>query len=38
MKGAEAPKGDVYEPGTQIKKALKKGTAETAEDIVNNIV
>ena len=38
MKGTEAPKGEVYEPGVQVKRALKKGTAENSENIVKNII
>ena len=34
----EVPKGDNYEPGAQVKKALKKGVAETPEEIIDNIV
>ena len=37
-KATETPKGDTYEPGVQVSKALKKGSAETAEDIVENII
>jgi hypothetical protein len=38
MKGAETPKGDVYDPGVQVKKATKSGVADTPEKIVKNIV
>ena len=38
MKGTEAPKGDTYEPGAQVHIALKKGAAQTADDIVENIL
>ena len=38
MEGVKAPEGEEYEPGVQVKKALKKTTAETAEEIVENIL
>ena len=37
-KGTEVPKGDVYSPGKQVKKATGKGIADTPEKIVNNIL
>ncbi len=36
-KETEVPKSDVYEPGVQVKKAVKPGVA-TSEGIVNNII
>jgi len=33
----QAPKGEEYEPGKQVKKAKKKGVA-TSEGIVKNIL
>ncbi len=33
----EVPKSDVYEPGVQVKKAIKPGVA-SSEKIVDNIV
>ncbi len=33
----KAPKGDTYEPGAQVKKAIKPGVA-TSEGIVKNII
>jgi hypothetical protein len=38
MKGTETPKGDVYDPGVQVKKAMKKEVADTPEKIVKNIL
>lgn len=34
----EVPKGEGYEPGVQVSKAKKKGVADTAEKIVDNIL
>jgi len=34
---ADAPKGDAYDPGKQVSKAIKPGVA-TSEKIVKNIV
>ena len=34
----EVPKGEDYNPGIQVKKALKSGTAKTAKDIVENML
>ena len=35
---AKAPKGDVYDPGVQVKKAVGKTYADTPKKIVENIV
>jgi len=37
MEGTDAPKGDIYEPGVQVKKAVKPGVADS-EKIVKNII
>ena len=37
MEGTKVPKGEQYEPGIQVKKALKK-TVATPEEIVKNII
>jgi len=36
-KETETPKGDMYDPGKQVKKAIKPGVA-TSEQIVKNII
>ena len=36
-KETEVPKGDMYEPGAQVKKAIKPGVA-SSEKIVDNII
>lgn len=37
-KHTEVPKGDIYEPGKQVKKATGKGIADTPEKIIKNIL
>lgn len=37
MEGTHVPKDKVYDPGEQIKKAVKPGVA-TSEKIVDNII